>query len=199
MYPIKAAAVFLAVLAVAIAVPGGATARVFAPADWITALRAFIVALVAGLVGEAGAAQFAAAAAAGGAAALALDGVDGWIARRTQASPFGARFDMEVDALLILVLAVLCWQIGKAGVWVLASGLLRYAFLAAAAVWPWMGRPLPPSRRRQTVCVVQVMALLVALAPLVEPPLSALVAAAALTALSWSFVVDTLWLYHHAR
>src|SRR5262245_48079916 len=39
--------------------------------------------------------------------ALVLDGVDGWIARRTgTVSEFGARFDMEVDAFLILVLSV---------------------------------------------------------------------------------------------
>ena len=57
-----------------------------------------------------------------------LDGIDGWLARRTgMASDFGARFDMETDAALIMVLALLAWQFGKAGVWVLASGLLRYA------------------------------------------------------------------------
>ena len=39
--------------------------------------------------------------------ALILDAVDGQVARRTAtASPLGARFDMEVDAFLILVLSV---------------------------------------------------------------------------------------------
>ncbi len=91
--------------------------------------------------------------------AAALDGVDGWIARRTRtASAFGARFDMETDALLILVLSALVWRSGKAGAWVLASGLMRYAFVAAATIWPWMQEPLEPSRRRQAVCVVQVVA-----------------------------------------
>src|SRR5690606_41330950 len=38
---------------------------------------------------------------------LVLDGVDGRVARRTgTSSPRGARFDMEVDAFLILVLSV---------------------------------------------------------------------------------------------
>ncbi|GAA4940924.1 hypothetical protein GCM10023238_03240 [Streptomyces heliomycini] len=41
------------------------------------------------------------------AVALILDGVDGKVARRTGTStPLGARFDMEVDAFLILVLSV---------------------------------------------------------------------------------------------
>ena len=66
---------------------------------------------------------------------------------------------MEVDALLIMVLAILAWQHGKAGAWVLLSGLLRYAFVAAGWLAPWIARPLPPSRRRQTICVVQIAAL----------------------------------------
>src|SRR4051812_43851545 len=66
-----------------------------------------------------------------------LDGVDGWLARRTDsASPFGARFDMETDALLILVLSVLVWRWDKAGPWVLLSGLMRYLFAAAHALFP---------------------------------------------------------------
>ena len=41
------------------------------------------------------------------AVALALDGVDGRVARRTETvTAVGARFDMEVDAFLILVLSV---------------------------------------------------------------------------------------------
>ena len=70
---------------------------------------------------------------------MALNGADGWVARRTRtASAFGARFDMETDALLILVLSALVWRMEKAGAWVIASGLMRYAFVAAAIAWPWM-------------------------------------------------------------
>ena len=101
-----------------------------------------------------------------------------------------ARFDMEVDAFLILVLAALAWRFGKAGAWVLASGLMRYAFVAAAWLWPWLNAPLPPSRRRQAVCVWQIALLIGTIAPIIRPPLSVIVAAAALAALSWSFAVD---------
>src|SRR5215210_4356600 len=53
--------------------------------------------------------------------ALLLDGVDGWVARRTQTvSALGARFDMEVDAFLILVLSV--YVAGSVGPWVLVIG-----------------------------------------------------------------------------
>lgn len=129
-------------------------------------------------------------------AALALDGVDGWLARaRGEASAFGARFDMEVDAALILVLAALSWASGKAGGWVLALGLMRYAFVAAGALWPWLTRPLPPSLRRKAVCVVQVAVLAALLAPVVQPPLSEALAALALGALAWSFAIDLRWLW----
>jgi len=125
-----------------------------------------------------------------------LDIADGWIARRTgTATAFGARFDMEVDALLIMVLAALAWLWGKAGAWVLISGLLRYGFVAGGWLLPWLRNPLPPSLRRKTICVVQIVALIVALGPIVTPPLSTIAAAAGLAALCYSFAVDTLWLW----
>ena len=128
--------------------------------------------------------------------AAALDGIDGWIARRTRtASASGARFDMETDALLILVLSALVWRFGKAGAWVLGSGLMRYAFVGAASVWPWLQEPLEPSRRRQAVCVVQVVVLIAALLPSVSASAANAIAAAALAVLAWSFLVDILWLW----
>jgi phosphatidylglycerophosphate synthase len=128
-----------------------------------------------------------------------LDIVDGWVARRTRtATAFGARFDMEVDAVLIMVLAGLAWAWGKAGTWVLASGLLRYGFLAGGWLLPWLRNPLPPSFRRKTICVVQIVALIVVLGPVITPPLSTFIAAAGLAILGYSFVVDTLWLWRHS-
>ena len=48
------------------------------------------------------------------------DVLDGWLARRHgTAADFGARFDMETDALLILLLSVLCLRYDKAGAWIL--------------------------------------------------------------------------------
>jgi phosphatidylglycerophosphate synthase len=128
-----------------------------------------------------------------------LDIADGWVARRTgTATAFGARFDMEVDALLILVLAALAWGWDKAGAWVLLSGLMRYGFVAAGRVLPWLRGPLPPSLRRKTVCVVQIVALIVVLGPIVRPPLSTLIAGAGLLILGYSFLVDVVWLWRNA-
>jgi phosphatidylglycerophosphate synthase len=159
-----------------------------------------LTALLFGLIGEGGSAAVLWTACALAMLAEGLDGVDGWLARRGGwASPFGARFDMETDALLIAVLALLVWSLGKAGVWVLAAGLMRYAFVAAVYPFPWMARPLPPSRRRQAVCVVQVLTLTLALMPILAPATSAALAAAGLVILIYSFVVDIHWLARHAE
>lgn len=173
----------------------------FGAANAITLLRAALVVLLAAFVGEsADAAPVAASAAVLAGVAALLDGVDGWIARRSDtATDFGARFDMETDALLILVLALLAWQWGKAGSWVLLAGLARYAFVAAAGVLTWMRRPLPPSRRRRAVCALQSAALIACLAPVIAPPASTLLAAMGLVALLLSFALDIHWLARRAR
>jgi phosphatidylglycerophosphate synthase len=159
-------------------------------------VRALLVALVAGFIGEHQTPGAATLAAGTSGVATLLDGVDGWLARRAQmTSRFGARFDMEVDALLIQVLAVLAWQWDKAGPWVLASGLLRYLFVAAGWVWPWMRRPLLQTLRAKAICVAQIATLMLAIVPAIAPPASALLAAAGLLALCYSFLVDTVWLW----
>jgi phosphatidylglycerophosphate synthase len=171
----------------------------FGPANQVTLARAALTALLAGLIGEGIAAGAGWLAFALALAAAALDGVDGPLARASgMASDFGARFDMETDAALVLVLAVLAWQLGKAGPWVLASGLMRYSFVAAGAAAPWLRRPLPPSFRRKLVCAIQMGVLVAALAPVLAPPATSVLAAAALAALCGSFAVDVAWLRRHS-
>lgn len=122
----------------------------------------------------------------------ALDGVDGYLARHQGlASDFGARFDMEVDAAMILALSAIVFALGAVGPFVLAIGLMRYAFVIAGLLWPVLARPLEPSRRRQTVCVVQVAILGLLL---LQPPLSPALAAGALGLLALSFALDIRWL-----
>jgi phosphatidylglycerophosphate synthase len=172
----------------------------FGAANQITTVRAMLVALIIGLSGEPRFPIIAIAAAIASLLAVALDSVDGWLARRQRiASDFGARFDMEIDALLVLALAILVSQFEKAGEWVIVSGLLRYIFVGAGSYWPWLRAPLPPSRRRQAICVLQILALTLAILPAVEPPLSTMFAAVALAGLAVSFLVDVLWLWRARR
>jgi phosphatidylglycerophosphate synthase len=130
-----------------------------------------------------------------GTAVMVLDGLDGWVARRTgTATDFGARFDMETDALLMLVLSATVWIEGRAGAWVLLIGGMRYLFVSAGLIVPRLRAPLFPSLRRRVVCVVQGVGLLVCLGPVIPGPLGVAAAALALASLAWSFGVDTLWL-----
>ena len=173
----------------------------FGSANCVTLARALLTCLLAGTLGSmplTGALAWTMLAIA--AIALALDGVDGWLARRRREdSAFGARFDMETDALFVLVLSLIVFELEKAGAWVLLSGAMRYLFVAARLAWPWLSRPLPGSRRRQAVCALQAGALVVCLAPIVPATLSAWIALAALMALGLSFTKDVLWLRRTAK
>jgi len=126
--------------------------------------------------------------------ALALDGVDGQVARRTNSTTkLGARFDMEVDAFLILVLSV--FVAGTFGWWTVAMGAFRYVFVAASWAWPWLNAPLPPKFSRKVVAAVQGVVLVVATASLLPEALAFAAVAAALASLTWSFGRDVMWLW----
>lgn len=130
--------------------------------------------------------------------ALVLDAVDGQVARRTgTVTALGARFDMEVDAFLILVLSVFVSR--TVGGWVLAIGAMRYAFVVAGWVLPWLRSSLPPSTARKAVAAIQGIALVVASSGLLPRPFGAAVVAVALALLTWSFGRDVRWLWRRRQ
>jgi phosphatidylglycerophosphate synthase len=123
--------------------------------------------------------------------ALALDGVDGQVARRTGCTTaLGARFDMEIDAFLILVLSVYAGD--RFGWWTVALGAYRYVFVAASWALPWMTAALPPRFSRKVVAALQGVVLALVTANLLPGPV-------ALAALTWSFGRDLGWLYAASR
>lgn len=78
---------------------------------------------------------------------LALDLLDGWLARRMgDASAFGAHFDMETDALLVLVVTLRLWLGQSYPPWVLTAGCLRYGYVLWLWGWPGTSREAPRSR-----------------------------------------------------
>ncbi|MET1059559.1 MAG: CDP-alcohol phosphatidyltransferase family protein [Nocardioides sp.] len=131
--------------------------------------------------------------------ALVLDGVDGPVARRTgTVSAFGGRFDMEVDAFLILVLSV---QVARDhGPWVLAIGAARYLLLAAGCLWPWLRVAGPPRYWGKVVAAVQGIVLTVAASGLLPRRTTdlALLASLALLAESFGREVGWKWRRRHA-
>ncbi|MCE3552589.1 CDP-alcohol phosphatidyltransferase family protein [Pseudonocardia sp. RS11V-5] len=166
------------------------------PADLVTLGRAVLIGGVTALVVDGiGSAEPAVVPLVGLATvALALDFVDGRVARRTgTVSALGARFDMETDAYLLLVLSV---QVAAVtGPWVLAIGGLRYAFVAAGWLLPWLTGSLPARFSAKAVAAAQGIVLVVAAAGILPVAVAVELLAVALTALAWSFGRDTLLLY----
>ena len=160
------------------------------PASWVTLARATLAVGVAVLavVGTSVALLVTLAA-----AALALDAVDGWVARRTgTVTAFGARFDGEVDAFLILALSV--HVAPTYGVWVLAIGAARYLFLAGEWLLPWMRAPLPPRRWRKVVAATQGIVLTVAAAAVLPRALTQALLVVAVVLLAASMGECAWWL-----
>jgi phosphatidylglycerophosphate synthase len=126
--------------------------------------------------------------------ALALDAVDGYVARSTgTTTKFGARFDMEADAFLILVLSG--YVALSLGPWVLAIGLMRYAFVAVGWLLPWLRAPLPPNFPRKVVAAIQGIALAGVGTGVLSTPIAMVAVGVALALLVWSFGRDILWLW----
>jgi phosphatidylglycerophosphate synthase len=130
--------------------------------------------------------------------ALALDAVDGWVARRTAtASAFGARFDLETDAALLIVLSV--YVARDLGLWVLAIGLARYVFLAAKLPLPWLRGQAPPRPWCKVVAALQGIALLLAASGLLPDSVATALLLGALALLTESFAHEAWDLWRQRR
>jgi phosphatidylglycerophosphate synthase len=128
---------------------------------------------------------------------LTLDGVDGRVARaRGEATAFGARFDVETDAAMLIVLSIAVAALGIAGWWVLVIGALRYGYVAASLIVPALRTPLPYRYSGKVIAVIQAVALLAALAFGLThgahwvPTMFLL---AAFASLCWSFGRSVIW------
>lgn len=172
--------------------------RRLGPADRVTLTRAVLACGVAALVASAvaGAPPPVPVLACLGGVALALDALDGRVARRTgTSSPFGASFDMEVDAYLVLVLSIdVATSLGP---WVLLIGAARYLLLLASRVLPWLRRPVPTRYWSKVVAATQGVVLLVVAAGLLPRPLEQASLVVALGLLAESFGHQVWWLRTH--
>ena len=158
------------------------------PADAATALRlagAFAAAVVAALApGTLGGWLVPAIL---GAAEL-TDWIDGQLARRLGGSPFGAFFDEETDAALILTVTLVLAVTGGLTARVTIAGLLRYA---SVPVFALLG-PAPAFPRAfrlfaKTACAAAAVLLLVATAPVLPPAIARALGDAAVVLLCVSF------------
>src|SRR4030088_3469264 len=103
---VRAGALFATIMLLAIRfLPGHHPFPHFGAANQVTTIRAALASIIAGLIGAPETALVANTAVGIATVAAVLAGVDGCLARRSgMSSQFGGRFDMEIDALLIMVL-----------------------------------------------------------------------------------------------
>jgi phosphatidylglycerophosphate synthase len=196
--PIKALAVPVALVALAGPSLAEHPTDRLGPANSLTLARAVLVALLAAFVEEPAAEAYSLALVVAAGVAFGMDWLDGRVARATgSASPFGARLDMELDGITVLVLCALAMGLGRAGAWVLLAGAARYLFIGAGLVWPWMTRELPPDPRRPWACGVGITLLVACLAPWPLAWFGTLLAAVGVLALVGSFAIDVVWLWRH--
>jgi phosphatidylglycerophosphate synthase len=174
---------------------GRRTGERLGPASWVTLARATLAVGVAAMVVDSFTGDIPVALLVTlSAVALALDAVDGPLARRTGSeTALGARFDGEVDAFLILALSV--YAAPAYGAWVVAIGVARYVFLAGEWLLPWMRAPLPPRRWRRVVAALQGIVLTIAAAGVLPGAITQAMLAAALAALAVSMGECTWWLW----
>ncbi|MFI5309174.1 MAG: CDP-alcohol phosphatidyltransferase family protein, partial [Polyangiales bacterium] len=158
----------------------------FGAANALTALRLFAIVAIPSACGHdpgLGAAALVL-------AIFALDGLDGFIARRNGlASTFGARFDMECDALLVLVCSLVLYLHGRLGSYVLVAGALRYLYVLALPLLPGSGEA-PRSKLGRYAFSVLALSFVASLAGL---PLHREVALGAVGLLCYSFARSVYW------
>lgn len=117
---------------------------------------------------------------------LALDLLDGHLARAFgDASLFGAHFDMESDAQLVLVVTLHLWLGKGMGAWVLCAGLLRYLYVIWLWLWPGLRREAPRSRLARAAFALTMTGLCGGL--LLPPPWSSASVWCGTVIVTWSF------------
>lgn len=130
-------------------------------------------------------------------AAWSLDGIDGYVARRTgTVTDHGALLDSGVDGTLVLVLSVAL--VGTAP-WALLGGLLWPVFALVQLGRPAWRRTLPHSVRGKVAGGTLTGTLVIAMAPFWPDVAVRVAVTLAVLLVAWSFVVDVRWLERAGR
>lgn len=158
--------------------------RAFGAGNMVTSLRALALLALASAFDAA----CAAGAAACGFGIFVLDGCDGWLARRAgKTTAFGARYDSETDASLMLLLSAGVFQLGRAGIWVSIAGLLRPVYVLVVFASRRPAAEAPRTRLGRYVFAISVVCLMLSFWPPQLERFSALLAASATLLLCYSF------------
>jgi phosphatidylglycerophosphate synthase len=156
--------------------------REFGAANSVTSLRVLLLPCLAGAI-DLTESHWAALCSVG---VFALDGIDGWLARRTnRVTSFGAHYDMETDGCFVLILSLGLFELGRAGAWVLLTGALRYLYVITLQLWRRTRAEAPRTRFSRYAFALVVVGFTFSL--WTTPPISEVLALAATLLLSYSF------------
>ena len=129
-------------------------------------------------------------------AALIMDGFDGYLARlRNETSVFGAFLDRDLDALGTVIGILLAVHYGRLPDWFILAGMAYYLFIFGQ--W-WRAKqglplhPLPASRYRRQVAIVQSLFIALALLPATLLPKSGMAATLVMIPVLAGFLRDWL-------
>lgn len=124
--------------------------------------------------------------------AVALDAVDGAVARRTgQVTSRGGRFDLEADAVAVAVLSAMMLHLTR---WAVVPGSLRYLFGAARWLVPPLRGDLAPNRARRAVAAGAMASMAASTWPFVPERAARMLVMGAACGLLASFGKDTVCL-----
>ncbi|WNJ16796.1 CDP-alcohol phosphatidyltransferase family protein [Pontibacter sp. G13] len=127
-------------------------------------------------------------------AVLALDGIDGYLARKFHTSSlFGEFLDKETDAWFVLAMGWILWQRELAPAWIWLPGILRYAYVIAIRFIVPKQRSESRSKRGQYIAVL-LMGSLIGACVLPEP-LGLILLGVATLSVSYSFGASFLQLF----
>lgn len=128
---------------------------------------------------------------------VAIDAVDGYVARRLgEATPFGAVFDREVDALFVLVAYLYLCLVRDLGVWVLLPGLLPYLYrLLVMAV----SARISVHNKERFAAPLAAVNFLLLLAAVSVPAHAELIVGVSIAVVLMSFSVSFTSLYRHVH
>jgi CDP-diacylglycerol--glycerol-3-phosphate 3-phosphatidyltransferase len=166
-------------------------------ANWITTIRAALLALLTGFIflpWPEGPARWAP----GGLylTASILDFMDGWAARVThQTSRLGEMLDLHWDGFGMLVAGLLLVLYGQAPVFYVLVGLARYLFLGGMWLREKRGvpnHPMQPSTARRALAGAQMGFVAVVLLPVFKPPVTSVAATLFMLPLLAGFLRDWL-------
>jgi phosphatidylglycerophosphate synthase len=130
------------------------------------------------------------------AANVAVDVIDGYVARRTnQASPFGAVFDREVDAVFVLVAYFYFHLVAGLPAWVLIPGLLPYLYRLSTL--SRHDRPAPEHREKVAPFLAGANFVLLLVAVAAAPELQLRVVLLSMACVGVSFVLSFVNLYRN--